>query len=261
MMKILFLGYSRKETNLIDFIKKFKKNIYLKHSKSKLNFKTIKNYDLIICYGYRHIIESKIIDKFKKNIINLHISYLPYNRGAHPNFWSFVENTPSGVTIHLVNKGIDTGKILYQKQINFNLLKNKNQLTFKKTYKVLREELEFLFQKNFEKILNSNFKKFDQIGKGSYHQKSDLPKILKSWNQNIYKTVLDYKKQNKLFLKNKLKLIDKIENTRKNNNFNWMDLVRNSIKNSPKKTLKILKKINSDDKKITELFKKINEKS
>ncbi len=48
-MKILFLGYSRKETNLIDFIKKFKKNIYLKHSKSKLNFKTIKKYDLIIC--------------------------------------------------------------------------------------------------------------------------------------------------------------------------------------------------------------------
>ena len=38
-----------------------------------------------------------------------------------------------------------------------------------------------------------------------------------------------------------------------------MDLVRNSIKNSPKKTLEILKSINSDDKKISDLFKKINE--
>ncbi len=260
MKKILFLGYNKKETSLIDFIKKFKKNIYIKHKKSKINFKEIKNYDLIICYGYRHIIENEIIKKFKNNIINLHISYLPYNRGAHPNFWSFVENTPSGVSIHQVDSGIDTGKIVIQKQINFNLLKNKKKLTFKKTYKVLRNELEILFKNNFEKILNSNFKKFDQIGKGSYHQISDLPNLLKSWNQNIYKTVIDYKKQNKLFLNNKLKLIDKIENTRKKNNFNWMELVRNSIISSPRKTLKILKQINSDDKKITELFKKINEK-
>ena len=72
----------------------------------------------------------KLLKNSKNNIINLHISYLPYNRGAHPNFWSFVENTPSGVSIHQVDSGIDTGKIVIQKQINFNLLKNKKKLTF-----------------------------------------------------------------------------------------------------------------------------------
>ena len=30
-------------------------------------------------------INKEIINKYKE-IINLHISYLPYNRGAHPNF-------------------------------------------------------------------------------------------------------------------------------------------------------------------------------
>ena len=54
--------------------------------------------------------------------------------------------------------------------------------------------------------------------KGSYHQKSDLPNLLKSWNQNIYKTIINYNKQKKLFLNNKLKLINQIEKTRKNNN-------------------------------------------
>ena len=39
-----------------------------------------------------------------------------------------------------------------------------------------------------------------------------------------------------------------------------MDLVRTSLKSSPIKTLEILKKINTDDKKISQIFKKINEK-
>ncbi len=30
----------------------------------------------------------------KKSIINLHISYLPWNKGAYPNVWSFIDETP-----------------------------------------------------------------------------------------------------------------------------------------------------------------------
>ena len=112
---------------------------------------------------------------------------------------------------------------------------------------------------NIDKILKSKFEVYPQIGNGSYHDKKDLPKILKSWKQNVFKTITKYEKQKKIIIENKIKLIDKIEKTRKNNNVNWMDLVRNSIKNSPKKTLKILKSINTDDKKISDLFKKINE--
>ena len=118
---------------------------------------------------------------------------------------------------------------------------------------------EKLFMNNIDKILKSKFEVYPQIGNGSYHDKKDLPKILKSWKQNVFKTITKYDKQKKIIIENKIKLIDKIEKTRKNNNVNWMDLVRNSIKNSPKKTLKILKSINTDDKKISDLFKKINE--
>ncbi len=259
MKKILLLGYSRKDTKLFEKIKNFDKKIYLKNYSSKINFKMIKNFDLIICYGYRHIIKDEILSKYKKKIINLHIGFLPYNRGAHPNFWSFADNTPSGVTIHQIDRGIDTGKIIFQKQIDHELIKNKKKINFEMTYKILRNEIEKLFIINMDKILNSNFKTYSQIGIGTYHNKKDLPKNLKFWKQNIFKTITKYNKQKKTILENKIKLIDKIEKTRKNNNVNWMDLVRNSIKNSPKKTLEILKSINTDDKKISDLFKKINE--
>ena len=75
------------------------------------------------------------------DILNLHISYLPFNKGAHPNFWSFAENTPSGVTIHKINKKIDSGNIIYQKILDFELNKNKKKLTFKDTYSVLISEI------------------------------------------------------------------------------------------------------------------------
>ena len=73
-------------------------------------------------------------------------------------------------------------------------------------------------------------------------------------------TVMKYEKQKREFIKKKLDLLDQIEQTRKKNNINWMNILKNSLKVSPSKTLKILDMINQDDDKISKLFKKINEK-
>lgn len=54
-----------------------------------------------------------------------------------------------------------------------------------------------------------------------------------------------------------LKIIDEIENARAKNNFNWMQILRLAIKNSPDESIKILKKINTADDKISKLLKKI----
>ena len=54
-----------------------------------------------------------------------------------------------------------------------------------------------------------------------------------------------------------LKLVDKIETIRSKNNKNWMDLLRLSLRLDFKTTSKILKDIVSDDKKISDLAKKI----
>ena len=56
---------------------------------------------------------------------------------------------------------------------------------------------------------------------------------------------------------NYTKIVGAIEKVRKNNNKNWMDLLRIAIKNSPKESKKVLKKININDKKISKLFSKL----
>jgi hypothetical protein len=56
------------------------------------------------------------------------------------------------------------------------------------------------------------------------------------------------------------KIIDKIENIRKKNNTNWMDLLRISFKNNPSKTAKVMSKIYSDDIRISKLVKKLTKK-
>ena len=58
-------------------------------------------------------------------------------------------------------------------------------------------------------------------------------------------------------IKKNLKLINQIQKIRSKNNKNWMDLLRLSLKLDFKTTSKILKDIVSDDKKISNLAKKI----
>ena len=110
--KVLLLHGKNKNSRLLNFLKEDKSNKVSTSSK-KLRLSEINSFDTIISYGYRFKIDEKLIKK-NKNIINLHIYFLPFNRGAHPNFWSFIENTPSGVSIHKIDKGIDTGDIINQ---------------------------------------------------------------------------------------------------------------------------------------------------
>jgi hypothetical protein len=63
------------------------------------------------------------------------------------------------------------------------------------------------------------------------------------------------KKKNKG--KNYLKIISQIENIRKKNNVNWMDILRIAFKNNPIATAKIMSKIYTDDRKISYLVKKL----
>ena len=54
-----------------------------------------------------------------------------------------------------------------------------------------------------------------------------------------------------------LTIISKIEKIRSKNNVNWMNILRLAFKLDPKNTSKIMRKINYDDKKISDLLKKL----
>jgi methionyl-tRNA formyltransferase len=179
--RVLFLGYTREQTTLIDEL--IKANCEVSHTQEKIE--STQGFDFVISYGYRHILGKSIIESSEAPIINLHISYLPWNRGAHPNFWSFFDCTPSGVSIHLVDEGIDTGPILYQRYVNFN----KHQVTFSQTYKQLIIEVESLFKENLAEIISGRYRPVPQRRPGSYHRIADLPAEFAGWDCNIHDEV------------------------------------------------------------------------
>ena len=176
--KILFLGYT--ENQIVNFLRRENQVVVFN---DKVDINIIKEFDYIVSYGYNYIFKKYIIDSSKNGIINLHISYLPYNRGAHPNFWSFFENTKKGVTIHLIDEGIDTGDILFQKEVVFD----SSEDTLEKTYFRLRKEIEILFIENWHNIVNENCKKIQQEDIGSFHTKRDLEKynLVNGWKTKI----------------------------------------------------------------------------
>ncbi len=57
--------------------------------------------------------------------------------------------------------------------------------------------------------------------------------------------------------KNYSSIINKIQNLRSKNNVNWMNILRLAFKLDPKNASKIMKKINYDDKKISNLLNKL----
>lgn len=168
-MKILFLYQNELALKLADLLKDDGNEIILWKKQLELSQLQKIAPDKIISYSYRYIIAKEMIDFMPTSIVNLHISYLPWNRGANPNFWSFIEDTPKGVTIHEIDEKLDRGKILLQRKIEFD----EEIETFSTTYDKLNEEIVKLFYEYRNEILNGNI-----IGKavteiGSYHSMAD----------------------------------------------------------------------------------------
>ncbi|ANE35179.1 formyltransferase domain-containing protein [Campylobacter iguaniorum] len=82
-LRILFLGYD--ECKILDFLSN--NGYFIAQTQDKIDSKLIVDYkfDFLISYGYRYIIKENILSLFGDNAINLHISYLPWNKGADPN--------------------------------------------------------------------------------------------------------------------------------------------------------------------------------
>lgn len=76
------------------------------------------NIDLIVVCGYKYIIPKEIFDIPEFRTINIHSSYLPAYRGQHVVNWAIINGEKeTGVTIHYIDEGIDTGDIIVQKKV------------------------------------------------------------------------------------------------------------------------------------------------
>jgi methionyl-tRNA formyltransferase len=66
-------------------------------------------------FGYR--LRRDVLALMPKGCVNVHPGFLPFNRGAYPNVWSIVDETPAGATIHYMDEDIDTGDVISQRRI------------------------------------------------------------------------------------------------------------------------------------------------
>lgn len=162
-MIVLLLGPKR--LSLIDYLTSLGDTVLSMEGKIDCLLIDEMNVDFIVSYGYRHIITEEVIKRLPNKIINLHISYLPWNRGADPNLWSFLEDTPKGVSIHLIDSGIDTGDILAQQEVDYD-----SSDTLTTSYNRLLDVVEKLFMENWPAIRAGRQKSRIQIGVGSYHK-------------------------------------------------------------------------------------------
>lgn len=195
-MKVLFLTNNEQSLDLFHWISS-DEEVQCKLFQEKINLDFLKEFDpdLIISYGYRFIIKEDVIKNYRQKIINLHISYLPWNKGADPNVWSFLEDTPKGVTIHFIDEGIDTGDILFQKKVELNTQTE----TLSSSYNKLQNEIKNLFKENWDDIKRLNFYPQKQAGEGSIHFIKDWKRISflideKGWETPIKELNENYKK-------------------------------------------------------------------
>jgi methionyl-tRNA formyltransferase len=165
-MNLLILGPER--TALAAFISAYGDTAKSTEDKVTGDHPLIQWADFLISYGYRHIIKSDVLDKFPRKAINLHISFLPWNRGADPNLWSFLENTPKGITIHYLDRRLDTGDILAQREVMYD-----PGDTLRTSYNRLTEAIELLFMKTWPDIRAGTRKSIPQTPGGTSHRLRD----------------------------------------------------------------------------------------
>ncbi len=130
------------------------------------------NPDIAVSVLFGYILRPPFLRLFPRGVINLHPSYLPYNRGAYPNVWSIVEGTPAGVTLHYIDEGVDTGDIIAQRQVPVDPSDTGASL-----YDKLEREGLALFRDTWPSIKVGNAPRRPQQGAGTHHRTADVARI------------------------------------------------------------------------------------
>lgn len=140
--------------------------------------------DFVVSYGYRHLLRPAQLQGLDGRAINLHISLLPWNRGASPNFWSFFDDTPKGVSIHCIDAGIDTGDLLAQATASFDAA-----ATLASSYAALQAQIEALFGETWPAIASGRTARRPQPSGGSHHRICELeplwPQLRAGWQTSV----------------------------------------------------------------------------
>ena len=154
-------------------------NGYFKSYKWFLDFAKIKEYTLEDIYNIDNLLFlslefDKIISpsKFRsKKLFNLHFSYLPAYKGMYTSAWPILNCEKfSGVTLHEIDRGIDTGNMVAQEKIYLS-----SSETVQTLYKKYMHNGTLLVKSNLKNLIDGTVKSFPQAVVGStYFSKKSI---------------------------------------------------------------------------------------
>jgi len=116
--------------------------------------------DIILSILGNQIFKKNLISIPRFGVLNLHTSLLPSYRGLLPTFWVLLNDEEyTGVTVHLIDEGIDTGDIICQKKIKIG---NKTQRELIKETKIfgmdcILEAMDIVTSNQKKKLLSEKF--------------------------------------------------------------------------------------------------------
>jgi folate-dependent phosphoribosylglycinamide formyltransferase PurN len=104
--------------------------------------------ELIVVAAFGRILTRALLESPRAGCVNVHASLLPRYRGPEPFYWVLANNEETtGVTIHYIDQGIDTGDVILQKE--FEIVPGETEITLKErsvqvAAKLLREAIPLL---------------------------------------------------------------------------------------------------------------------
>ena len=158
LIKIALVISDNSNAKGLEYANKSKiKNIFIKYyNRSKFENRALrllkkKNVDLICLAGFMKILSGSFIKSFYKPILNIHPSLLPKYKGLNTHN-RVIKNKEkySGATVHIVDRRLDSGKIILQKKVK--IIKSESGQSLEK--KVLKIEHE-IYPKAIIRLLTS----------------------------------------------------------------------------------------------------------
>ena len=129
-------------------------------------------FDVIICVYWPWLLKDEIFTSVAKTI-NFHPAFLPINRGWFPHVHSLIDGSKTGVTLHKIEDGADTGPIWAQKEVEI-----KSTDTAKEIYDRLQDEMVILFREKWEDIRDNKLIAVPQDeSRANYHAKSEIEEL------------------------------------------------------------------------------------
>ncbi len=174
IFEVFFLKIFKNKTNF-----KCKKHKFQSINKSEFHkFINENSFDLLVSYNCNQIFKEKTLKKINCDVVNFHPGLLPKYKGIFPNYYS-LKNKESyiGITFHLIEKKIDSGKIIKKLKIKIN----DNDSIFKLYKKIFLSKKSHKFMHscilNYNKLLKYKFENSNLYKYNTYPKLIDVIKF------------------------------------------------------------------------------------